>query len=67
MLTILSVLRGAARAEQEAAAVARENQGIRMSYILMIMHERVAGITNVEQIDSALFRAHFVSALFAGL
>lgn len=32
--------------------VGRENQGIRMSYILMIMHERVAGITKVGQIDS---------------
>lgn len=30
----------------------KENQGIRMSYILMIMHERVAGITKVGQIDS---------------
>lgn len=65
MLTILSVLRGATGAEQEA--VARENQGIRMSYILMIMHERVAGITKVGQIDSALFRAHIVFALLAGL
>lgn len=30
----------------------RENQGICMSYILMIMHERVAGIMKVGQIDS---------------
>lgn len=32
--------------------VGRENQGIRMSYILMIMHERVVSIIKVGQIDS---------------
>lgn len=35
--------------------VGKENQGIRMSYILMIMHERVAGIMKVGQIDSYTF------------